>query len=84
MTKDILNALTAALMGTGSIEQPEATQKWFVCISDGQGGKQTYEAASVFQAETMVREWLAAGWPAWVQDSEGRHLTIATKPREMN
>ncbi len=82
--KDILDALTNALMGTGSIEQPEATQKWFMCVSDGQGGVQTYEAGSVFQAETMVREWLAAGWPAWVQDEKGRHLTIATKPREMN
>ncbi len=80
MTKDILNALAGALMSTGSAKTTEVTQTWFVCISDGQGGQQTYEAGSVFQAETMVREWLAAGWPAWVQDADGRHVTIATKP----
>tara|TARA_Y100001938_G_C8006214_1_gene387435 strand:- start:124 stop:375 length:252 start_codon:yes stop_codon:yes gene_type:complete len=82
--KELLDALTAALTGSGAIQDPQPSQTWFVCISDGQGGQQTYEAGSVFQAETMVREWLAAGWPAWVQDEEGRHLTIATKPREMN
>jgi len=55
-----------------------------MCVSDGQGGFQSYEAGDVFQAETMAREWLAAGWPAWVQDEEGRHLTIAVKPRGKN
>ena len=84
MTKDLLNALAGALMGTGSQDMPEATQKWFMCVSDGQGGFQSYEAGDVFQAETMAREWLAAGWPAWVQDSDGRMLTIATKPRGKN
>ena len=82
--KELLDALTAALTGSGDIQGAQPLETWFVCISDGQGGQQTYEAGSVFQAETMVREWLSAGWPAWVQDSEGRHLTIATKPREMN
>ena len=84
MTKDILNALADALMGSGSAQHSELPQKWYMCVSDGQGGFQSYEAHDVFHAETMTREWLAAGWPAWVQDSEGRHLTIATKPREMN
>ncbi len=82
--KDILDALTAALTGSGAIKPHEPPRTWFVCISDGQGGHQAYEAATVFQAEAMVKEWLAAGWPAWVQDDEGRHLTIAMKPREMN
>ena len=84
MTKDLLNALADALMATGSLGMPEATQKWFMCVSDGQGGFQSYEAGDVFQAETMAREWLAAGWPAWVQDSDGRMLTIATKARGKN
>jgi hypothetical protein len=55
-----------------------------MCVSDGQGGFQSYQAHDVFHAETMTREWLAAGWPAWIQDEDGRHLTLATKPREMN
>ena len=84
MTKDIINALAQALTGSQRIETAETTQKWFMCVSDGQGGVQRYETSDVFQAETMAREWLATGWPAWVQDDEGRHLTIATKPRGKN
>jgi hypothetical protein len=79
--KDLLDALTAALQGTGSIQPPETGQKWYMCVSDGQGGFKSYEAHDVFHAERMTREWLAAGWPAWVQDAEGQTLTIATKPQ---
>lgn len=82
--KDILNALTSALTGSGSRGEVDTTRKWFMCVSDGQGGFQSYEASDVFQAENMTREWLAAGWPAWIQDEAGHQLTIATKPREMN
>ena len=84
MTKEILDTLAQALTGSHRHVTPEATQRWFMCVSDGQGGFQSYEAGDVFQAETMAREWLAAGWPAWVQDEEGRHLTIAAKPRGKN
>tara|TARA_R100000008_G_scaffold85329_1_gene74960 strand:+ start:341 stop:598 length:258 start_codon:yes stop_codon:yes gene_type:complete len=81
MNKDILNALADALMGSGSAEVQEAKKKWYMCISDGQGGHQTYEAHDVLHAEAMARQWLATGWPAWVQDEEGRALVMATKPR---
>ena len=84
MTKDILNALTQALTGSGRATPPNPGPKWFMIVSDGQGGTQSYEAHDVFHAETMTREWLAAGWPAWVQDSDGRVLTMAVKPREKN
>ena len=84
MTKDILSALAGALMGSGSTQQPEAASRWYLCVADGQGGVQRYEAGDVFQAETMCREWLATGWPAWIQDEQGRHVHIATKPREKN
>jgi hypothetical protein len=75
--KDIIDALAQALTGSQRIETAETTQKWFMCVSDGQGGVQRYETSDVFQ-------WLATGWPAWVQDDEGRHLTIATKARGKN
>jgi hypothetical protein len=89
MTKDILSALADVLTGSHypkakSEATKEVEHKWFLCVSDGQGGVQRYEAGSVFQAETMCKEWLATGWPAWIQDEEGRHVHIATKPREKN
>jgi len=84
MTKDIINALTNALMGPELATPPNPGPKWFMVVSDGKGGTQSYEANDVFHAENMSREWLAAGWPSWVQDSEGRVLTIAKKPRGMN
>ncbi len=84
MNKDILNAIADSLLGTGSIRPVEAPQKWYVCISDGQGGHQTHETTSLFQAETTVKDWLAAGWPAWIQDEQGRRLVLARKPRGKN
>lgn len=84
MTKDFINAITAALRGTGSAQPAPTPQKWFMCVSDRQGGVQTFEAHDVFHAETMAREWLAAGWPAWVQDESGTLLAIAKQPNEYN
>jgi hypothetical protein len=84
MNKDILNAIAGALMGSGSIQPTEAAQKWYVCVSDGQGGHQKYETTLLYQAEAIVKDWLAAGWPAWIQDAEGQPLVLARKPREKN
>ena len=44
MTKDILDALTDALMGSGSLGGEEVSQKWYMVASDGKGGTQSYEA----------------------------------------
>ncbi len=84
MDKDILNAIADALMGSGSIQTPEAPQKWYVCISDGKGGHNKHETTSLYQAETIVREWLATGWAAWIQDASGHPLVIASKSKEKN
>jgi len=84
MNKDILNALADSLLASGSIQPVEAPQKWYVCISDGQGGHQTHETTSLYQAETTVKDWLAAGWPAWIQDADGQSLVMARKPRGKN
>jgi len=84
MNKDILNALADALMGTGSIRPVEAPQKWYVCISDGKGGHNKHETTNLDQAQIIVKDWLATGWAAWIQDAEGQPVVIATKPREKN
>ncbi len=84
MNKDILNALADSLLGSGSVRPVEATQKWYVCVSDGQGGHQKYETTLLYQAEAMVKDWLAAGWPAWIQDADGQRLVLARKPRGKN
>ena len=84
MNKDILDALAGALMGSGSIQAPEAPQKWYVCVSDGQGGHQKYETTLLYQAEALVKDWLAAGWPAWIQDANGQPLVLARQPRGKN
>ncbi len=84
MTKDILDALTDALMGSGSLRGEEVTQKWYMVVSDGKGGTQSYEAGSLSHAQTMTEEWLATGWPAWVEDDKGQALVTAKRPREKN
>ena len=84
MSKDILDALTNALMGSGSLPGNEVSQKWYMVVSDGKGGTQSYEASSLVQAQTMTEEWLATGWPAWVEDDKGQALVTAKRPREKN
>ena len=84
MNKDILNALADSLLGTGSIRPVEAPRKWYVCISDGKGGHNVHETSSLHQAEVTVQDWLAAGWPAWIQDAAGQPLVLARKPRGKN
>ena len=84
MNKDVINALAGALLGSGSIQPTEATQKWYVCVSDGQGGHQKYETTLLYQAEAMVKDWLAAGWPAWIQDADGQTLVMSRKATGKN
>ena len=84
MTKDILNTLTAALTASANPQPEVPAQKWYMCVSDRQGGVQTFEAHDVFHAESMTHEWLAAGWPAWVQSEDGNLLTIAKQPNGYN
>jgi hypothetical protein len=84
MDKDILNALADALLGSGSVQQSEPPQKWFVCISDGTGGYNKHETTSLFQAQATIRDWNATGWSAWLQDADGNLMTMAAKPKEKN
>ena len=87
--KDMINALADALLGTGSARPPipedeQSKSKWFVCVPDLTGVVKKFETTNLFQAKIAVEDWLASGHPAWLQDAEGKQLTIAPKPREHN
>jgi hypothetical protein len=88
-SKDVINALADALLGTASAKLPEPEDeqpksKWFVCVPDLTGVVRKFETANLFQAKIAVEDWLASGHPAWLQDAEGKQLTIAKKPKEQN
>lgn len=84
MDKDMIEALADALLGSGSVNTSEAPQKWYVCISDRQGGFKRQETATLRQAELIMRDWQIAGWASWIQDSNGNPVVIAKKPAENN
>ena len=82
--EEIDKAFRALLHGPSEHEAEEVDQKWYMVVSDGKGGTQSYEAGSLSLAQTMTEEWLATGWPAWVEDDKGQALVTAKKPREKN
>ena len=84
INKDILDALTDVLLGTGSAKAAPDSRKWFVCIPDGYGGTRKQKAESLFHAEVTVNDYLTAGWAAWLQDEEGNPLVIAAPARDLN
>jgi predicted RNase H-like HicB family nuclease len=85
MDKDILEALTDALLNIESAVTPEEDKQiWFVCVPDLTGIVRKFETTNLFQAKIAVEDWLRAGHPAWLQDADANQLTIAKKPREQN
>ena len=51
-------------------EKSEVSGSWSVCIP-ADGNVQRYDTTSLIQAESMLNELLLAGWPAWIEDTEG-------------
>ena len=84
MSKDTLNALLSTLLGPAPQKAEEVEATWFLCVPDGSGGVQRDDTPNLQQVEITAREWLATGWPVWVEDDQGRHLHLAQKPRELN
>ena len=84
MSKDTITALFNALLSPKpqKVEEVEAT--WYLCVPDGSGGVQRYDTPNLSQVEQTARQWLATGWPVWVEDDQGRHLHFADSPRELN
>ena len=63
----IVNALMVQALG------PEAKvlkATYTLCIPC-EDAVQRYEAGSLVQAEIMLKDWLRAGWPAWIEDDGG-------------
>ena len=77
----IINTLLAQSLGP---EKSEVSGSWSVCIP-ADGNVQRYATTSLVQAESMLNEWLLAGWPAWIEDNNGNLIhSIGTKPYSIN
>jgi hypothetical protein len=73
----VLSALTAP-------KTIEVSGTYTLCIPC-EGEVQRYQAATLYQAETMLNEWLLAGWPAWIEDNKSNVIhSIATTSDAIN
>ena len=62
----------------------EVSATYTLCIPC-QGEVQRYQAATLYQAETMLNEWLLAGWPAWIEDTSGALIhSVAQRSHVLN
>ena len=62
----------------------EVSATYTLCIPC-QGEVQRYQAATLYQAETMLNEWLLAGWPAWIEDTGGAVIhSVAQRSHVLN
>tara|TARA_R110002110_G_scaffold323208_1_gene535547 strand:- start:895 stop:1149 length:255 start_codon:yes stop_codon:yes gene_type:complete len=84
MSKDFLTELADALLGTEGIRGKEIPRKWYVCVSDRQGGIKKHVTRSLMQAQLTLHDWSATGWPAWIQDEDGQPVVIAKKAEGTN
>ena len=76
----ILNVLSALTVPNTT----EVSGTYTLCIPC-QGNVQRYQAATLYQAETMLNEWLLAGWPAWIEDNNSNVIhSIATTTKTLN
>ena len=74
---NILNALVPP-------KSTEVSGTYTLCIPC-QGEVQRYQAATLYQAETMLNEWLLAGLPAWIEDNKSNVIhSIATTSDAIN
>ena len=84
MSKDFLTELADALLGTEGIRGKEIPKKWYVCVSDRQGGIKKHVTRSLMQAQVTLHDWSVTGWPAWIQDEDGQPVVIAKKAEGRN
>ena len=78
---NIINTLLAQVLGP---EKAEVSGSYSICIPS-EGNVQRYETTSLIQAEVVLRDWLTAGWPAWIEDNTGAVIhSIAQQSRTVN
>ena len=62
----------------------EVSGTYTLCIPC-EGEVQRYQAATLYQAEHMLNEWLRAGWPAWIEDKNSNIIhSLATTSNVLN
>jgi len=63
----------------------EEDVSWKVCVLMSDGKVQKQEASSLYLASATIRDYLAAGAAAWIEDDAGTPAwVIAAKPPEKN
>ena len=78
---NLVNTLLTQALGPKS---SEVSATYTLCIPC-QGEVQRYQAATLYQAETMLNEWLLAGWPAWIEDTGGAVIhSLAQRSHVLN
>ena len=77
----VINTLLTQALGP---EKSEVSGTWTVCIP-ADGNVQRYATTSLVQAESTLNEWLLAGWPAWIEDTDGNLIhSIGTTSLALN
>jgi hypothetical protein len=64
---NVINTLLTQALGP---EKAEVPNTYNICIPC-EGNVQRYPTTSLVQAEIVLRDWLSAGWPAWIEDTSG-------------
>ena len=84
MNKDFITELTDALLDSEGMRGKELPRKWYICVSDRQGGIRKHVAHSLMQAQLTLQDWSATGWPAWIQDEDGTPVVFAKRAEGIN
>lgn len=78
---NLVNTLLTQALGP---ESQEVKATYTLCIPC-EGDVQRYEAGSLVQAEIMLKDWLGAGWPAWIEDTSGALIhSVAQQTNTIN
>jgi hypothetical protein len=78
---NIVNTLLSQALGP---EKSEVSGTYNICIPS-EGNVQRYPTTNLVQAEIMLRDWLGAGWPAWIEDASGSVIhSVAQQSNTLN
>ena len=81
----ISNIVSTLLSQALPPQHTEVSGSGTVCIPDGQGNVQRYATTSLVQAEATLNDWLLPGWPAWIEDNDGKLIhSIGTLSTTLN
>ena len=82
---DHINKIVNALMTQALGPEVKVLKATYTLCIPCEGDVQRYEAGSLVQAELMLKDWLGAGWPAWIEDTSGSVIhSVAQQTRTLN